>query len=111
MLTRTGAYLAEQRRTKHLNPNNSPPLSDTRIWRRARTGFSLERDGNSVDGFVDKVVHVLALDREFAPTLMDDDGRHVARGIHRQPHPPRRPLTGDGRRRTHHGWASKRRAE
>jgi hypothetical protein len=76
MLTRTGAYLAEQRRVQHLNSHQlAAALGYTNLVKGGRRILALERDGTTVYGLVDKVINALGLDREFVRALVDEDRR------------------------------------
>ena len=74
MLTRTGAFLAEQRRTKQLSPQRlAAALGYTNLAKGANRILAVERDGNAVDGLLDNIINVLGLDHDQVYAL----GRHI----------------------------------
>ena len=76
MPTRTGAYLAEQRRTQHLSPQRlAAALGYTNLAKGARRILALERDGNAVDGLLDNIINVLGLDHDQVHALVAEDRR------------------------------------
>jgi|SRR6202158_4940278 len=76
MPTRTGAYLAEQRRTKHLSPQRlAAALGYTNLAKGANRILALERDGNAVDGLLDNIINVLGLDHDQVHALVAEDRR------------------------------------
>jgi hypothetical protein len=76
MPTRTGAYLAEQRRTQHLSPQRlAAALGYTNLAKGARRILALERDGNAVDGLLDNIIIVLGLDYDHVHALVAEDRR------------------------------------
>ncbi len=76
MRTRTGAYLAEQRQAKHLNPQQlAAAVGYTNLAKGGNRILALERDGDPVDGLLDKVIDVLGLDRRHVQALVADDRR------------------------------------
>ena len=73
MPTRTGAYLAEQRRTKQFSPQRlAAAVGYTNLAKGANRILALERDGKAVGGLLEKIVNALGLDREYV--------RHPCRG-------------------------------
>ena len=76
MPTRTGAYLAEQRRTKHLSPQRlAAAVGYTNLAKGANRILALERDGRAVDGLLDKIINVLGLDHDHVYALVAEDRR------------------------------------
>ena len=76
MPTRTGAYLAEQRRTQHLSPQRlAAALGYTNLAKGARRILALERDGNAVDGLLDNIINVLGLEHDHVHALVAEDRR------------------------------------
>jgi hypothetical protein len=76
MFTRTGAYLAEQRRAQHLNSHQlAALLGYTNLVKGARRILALERDGNAVDGLLDHIIKVLGLDQDHVHALVAEDRR------------------------------------
>ena len=76
MLTRTGAYLCEQRRAHRLTRGQlAAALGCTNIAKGANRIVHLERDGMAIDGLLDKVVHVLGLDQQHVQELFHEDRR------------------------------------
>src|SRR6202166_1592277 len=76
MPTRTGAYLAEQRRMKHLSPQRlAAAVGYTNLAKGANRILGLERDGRAVDGLLDKIINVLGLDHDHVHALVAEDRR------------------------------------
>jgi hypothetical protein len=76
MLTRTGAYLSEQRQAKHLTRGQlAAALGYTNIGKGANRIVHLERDGIAVGGLVEKIVHELGLDHQHVQELINEDRR------------------------------------
>src|ERR1700680_4286788 len=76
MPTRTGAYLAEQRRTQHLSPQRlAAALGYTNLTKGARRILVLERDGHVIDGLLDHIIIVLGLDHDLVHALVAEDRR------------------------------------
>lgn len=76
MQTRTGAYLAAQRRTKHLSPQAlAAAVGYTNLAKGANRILALEREGDAVDGLLDKIINVLELDHEHVHALVAEDIR------------------------------------
>ena len=76
MLTRTGAYLCEQRLAHRLTRGQlAAALGYTNIAKGANRIVHLERDGMAIDGLLDKVVHVLGLDQQHVQELFHEDRR------------------------------------
>jgi hypothetical protein len=76
VFTLTGAYLAEQRRARHLNSHELARLVGyDNLTKGARRILALERDGVTVPGLLDKIVDALLLDRDHVFSLMDEDRR------------------------------------
>jgi hypothetical protein len=76
MLTRTGSYLAAQRRLRHLNSQElAAAIGYTNVVKGARRILALERDGVTAPGLLDKIISVLALDPEHVHALVADDLR------------------------------------
>jgi hypothetical protein len=76
MPTRTGAYLAEQRRTKHLSPQRlAAAVGYSNLAKGANRILALERDGNAVDGLLDNIINVLGLDHDHVRRLIAEDRR------------------------------------
>ena len=71
MRTRTGTYLAEQRRAQHLNTHQlAAALGYTNLVKGARRILGLERDGEAVDGLLDNIIKVLGLDPDHVHALV-----------------------------------------
>ena len=76
MPTRTGAYLAEQRRTKQFSPQRlAAAVGYTNLGKGANRILALERDGKAVGGLLEKIVNALGLDPEYVRTLVAEDRR------------------------------------
>ena len=76
MLTRTGAYLTEQRRAKRLTRGQlAAAIGYTNIAKGARRLQALEREGRTVEGLLENVVRVLGLDPEHVKQLVNEDSR------------------------------------
>src|SRR5579863_10253811 len=76
MLTSTGAHIFEQRRAKHLNTHQlAAALGYSNLVKGARRILALERDGTSVPGLLEKVVHALGLDHQHVQELINEDRR------------------------------------
>ena len=74
MRTRTGAYLAEQRRGKHLTPQQlAAAVGYTNLAKGGNRILALERDGKVVDGLLDNVIDVLGVDRRQVQALVAED--------------------------------------
>jgi hypothetical protein len=76
MPTRTGAYLAEQRRTQHLSPQRlAAALGYTNLAKGANRILALERDANAIDGLLDHIINVLGLEHDHVHALVAEDRR------------------------------------
>lgn len=76
MLTRTGSYLAEQRRTQRLNSHElAAKLGYVNVVKGARRVLALERDGVTVPGLLGKIIAVLGLDADHIHALAAGDRR------------------------------------
>jgi hypothetical protein len=75
-MSRTGSYLAEQRRARHLNSHEfARALGYTNVVEGAPRILALERDGVTVPGLLDKIVAVLKLDPDHVHALVAEDRR------------------------------------
>ena len=76
MLTRTGAYLFEQRRANRLTRSQlAAAIGYTNIAKGANRIVRLERDGHAADGLLEKIVQALALDHQHVQELINEDRR------------------------------------
>jgi hypothetical protein len=76
VLTRTGAYLAAQRRAQHLNSHElAAALGYANVVKGARRVLDLERDGVTIPGLLDKIISTLGLDGEVVRALVEADRR------------------------------------
>jgi hypothetical protein len=92
MLTKTGAYFAEQRRAKHFNPHTlAAALGYSNVAKGANRILALEREGNAPDGLLDNITNVLGLDREHIQELLTEDRRRVEKNWQRWANEPVEP--------------------
>jgi hypothetical protein len=76
MLTRTGAFIADQRRAQRLNPQElASRVGYQNLGKGGNRILALERDGVTVPGLLDKIISTLGLDREVVRGLVDEDRR------------------------------------
>jgi hypothetical protein len=79
MTTAIGAYVAEQRKVKHLTRGQlAAAMGYSNLAKGANRISALERSGRSVEGLLEKVITVLELDRQRVRTLLEEDRRRVA---------------------------------
>jgi hypothetical protein len=74
MYTRTGAFIAEQRRAQRLNPQElASRVGYQNLGKGGNRILALERDGVTVPGLLDKIISVLELDPDHVRALVEED--------------------------------------
>ena len=76
MHSRLGAFISEQRRARPLTPQQlAAAIGYKNLAKGANRILTLERAGETAGDLLDKLIAVLALDREHVHALADDDRR------------------------------------
>ena len=74
MESRLGAFISEQRRARHLTPQQlAAAIGYKNLAKGANRILALERAGETAGDLLDKLVAVLVLDREHVQALVDED--------------------------------------
>ena len=76
MHSRLGAYLAEQRRARHLTPQQlAAAIGYKNLAKGSNRILALERSGETAGDLLDQIAAALGLDREHVRALADEDRR------------------------------------